>query len=1367
MRFSHSLRSLGLVAVLGLCVLGGQLMTPVHARSVTSGWQPAVSGSGGFAGAVNAISIDPRNAQIIVIGTDTGGLWRTTDGGTTWQSVTTSAGPWQINSIARHPITKDTLYAGGPTGLLRSTDNGITWLSVTPTSTVSNCVTNPTPRFYIDTVAISPDGLTLLTAIGDSTSDSPGIRRSVDGGLTWTQTLCTSQDANDVAFSSSGRAIALQDLTDTANNRGLVTSTNGAAPWARPNGFKDIFRRVVFAPGDPNVVYALGFQLYRSQDAGVTLSATSTKAFSVEQSSSQYALWVDPTNSNVIVTGDTDFYRSTDGGGTFAQISDWTTSPQTPGVNARTAVSDPGFNGTTNTRVFVGTSTGIFRVDDIYAATPVWTPLNNGLAAASFMSVAAAPNGSLLAVTPGSLALTQPANLGAVTRVARQAVVRVPASGTGSTTTWLAANQTGSDIQIILVAPHPRTISVDSVDGSVVFVANGPTYSVFRSLDGGASFAKLTVPASFTNQHGTFTFNFGLPDPTDRTRMVLFYMSPGITGQGLYRSLDATSATPTWTKLAAPVDTFGRYFDAAFDPADSSQLWVGGSNANGLTFRSSSDFTAASPTFADFAAFPTSFVGLQVNRVTRSASNGRVGCVQGTIGDATVASSPRQFFCTSDAGVTWTRRADPGVLATDITTDPFNPSIMFVASATGVYQTTDGGVTWAQNSPLASFPVSSFAWRGHTLVAATLGRGLWTLDTNTLMTASPSTLRFEASKAGAGGPFTAVTSPQTVTVSFAGTSSGWTAAANQPWVKLSPASGSGNGPFTASIADPTNAINASTSLTAVITVTPTDTTIAAAQVTVSLVVDQTGASTAPAFGSFDTPADGAVSLSGAIAVTGWALDDIGVNRVELYRNCVEAIDRSRGACGAPASGLAPNYVYLGVGNFVTGARPDVEAAYGTQPQASRAGWGYLLLTNELPHQTSGAVVGGQGTYVLTAVAVDQEGHKTVLGTKTITLDNDHATAPFGAIDTPDPGGTIPGTVAPFNDPNTYPNFGWAVTQAGKCIDVTSTASYGVQIDGVSRPLTLNTNWVAGLSRSDIASSFSGLCNTANAGAVYYIHPSALGLAAGLHTLAWTVTDSAGKTAGIGSRFFSLVNSAGADVPSPVVASSAAMLAIATRSLSAAIGPDDHQPFTTIVDGAVRVPSTSRVVIDLGGPVQAGAQVVNGATRALPPGSTLDAANGRFYWQPIVGFLGAFDFVFTTADGRVPVTITLVDPSLFAGRGLEMVIDLPVANSAIDGSLRVAGWALDPRSLSGSGIDTIHVWAYRRDVDDVAPQFLGVAALGGLRPDVEQIYGPQFDATGFELSTGALASGTYDLVVYGWSARTGGWEDARVVRVVVK
>jgi hypothetical protein len=98
---------------------------------------------------------------------------------------------------------------------------------------------------------------------------------------------------------------------------------------------------------------------------------------------------------------------------------------------------------------------------------------------------------------------------------------------------------------------------------------------------------------------------------------------------------------------------------------------------------------------------------------------------------------------------------------------------------------------------------------------------------------------------------------------------------------------------------------------------------------------------------------------------------------------------------------------------------------------------------------------------------------------------------------------------------------------------------------------------------------------------------------------------------------------------------------------------------------------------------------------------------------------------------------------------------------------VTGWAIDPKAFAGSGIRHVHVWAQRRDVPGVAPEFLGAAALGFARPDVAADFGAQFANAGFGQTSPTLEPGEYDITAYVWNERTGRWEDARTARVAVR
>ena len=242
----------------------------------------------------------------------------------------------------------------------------------------------------------------------------------------------------------------------------------------------------------------------------------------------------------------------------------------------------------------------------------------------------------------------------------------------------------------------------------------------------------------------------------------------------------------------------------------------------------------------------------------------------------------------------------------------------------------------------------------------------------------------------------------------------------------------------------------------------------------------------PPFGVVDTPSNGVANVTGALAVTGWALDDAGVQSVEIWRDAVAA---------EPAGQF-----FLGTASFVEGARPDVAAAYPGVPGNTRAGWGFLLLTNMLPNA-------GNGAYVLHVRATDGDGNQTALGSRTISCTNATATKPFGTIDTPAQGGIASGSG--------YVVFGWALTPQPGTIP-TNGSTIWVYVDGVPRGHPVYDQY-----RSDIASLFPGYANTD--GAVGYFVLDTTTLSNGLHTLAWSVTDNLGRTEGLGSRYFQVQN----------------------------------------------------------------------------------------------------------------------------------------------------------------------------------------------------------------------------------------------------
>src|SRR6185436_1116162 len=92
-------------------------------------------------------------------------------------------------------------------------------------------------------------------------------------------------------------------------------------------------------------------------------------------------------------------------------------------------------------------------------------------------------------------------------------------------------------------------------------------------------------------------------------------------------------------------------------------------------------------------------------------------------------------------------------------------------------------------------------------------------------------------------------------------------------------------------------------------------------------------------GTIDSPANNVTGVTGAIPVTGWAVDDIGIKQVTIWRDTV----------AGETSSAANGKIFIGNATQVDGARPDVDASFNA-PFDYKAGWGYMLLTNMLPSQ---------------------------------------------------------------------------------------------------------------------------------------------------------------------------------------------------------------------------------------------------------------------------------------------------------------------------------------------------------------------------------------------------------------------------------
>jgi Leucine-rich repeat (LRR) protein len=360
------------------------------------------------------------------------------------------------------------------------------------------------------------------------------------------------------------------------------------------------------------------------------------------------------------------------------------------------------------------------------------------------------------------------------------------------------------------------------------------------------------------------------------------------------------------------------------------------------------------------------------------------------------------------------------------------------------------------------------------------------------------------------------------------------------------------------------------------------------------------------FGTFETPIHGS-TVAGSIPVTGWVLDDVGVQSVKIYREEGSAL------------------IYIGDGIQVEGARPDVAADYPTYPDNTRAGWGYMLLSNFLPNA-------GNGTFTLHAIATDVVGKATTLGTKTITCDNENAVKPFGAIDTPIQGGSASG--------DSFTNWGWVLTPNPNSIPMDG-STINVWVDGLNIG-----NPTYNIYREDIAVLFPGYANSD--GAIGHFSLDTSGYTTGVHTIYWTATDSGGNSDGIGSRYFSIQNTCSGSSVNKVPGETS-QVSINSLGELMDLPVDSFEPINirkgygrniqpriiypdAMGISRIEIKELERIELHLSN-ADSGYLIAGNKLHPLPVGSTLDKTNGTFSWIPGPGFLGEYSMVFVEKNNN--------------------------------------------------------------------------------------------------------------------------------------
>jgi photosystem II stability/assembly factor-like uncharacterized protein len=331
------------IGIVGIALAAGASVLPQISDKSTPGPFDRLRfreiGPASMAGRIDDFAVLESNPAVFYVATATGGLWKTVNNGTTFETVFAGESTSSIGDVAVAPADANLVWIGTGEnnnrqssswgdGLYRSADGGRTWknMGLRESRHVARIIVDPVDHDVVYAAALG----SLWGPGGDR-----GVFKTADGGLTWTKSLTTDDDTG-----------ATELVMDPSNNKVLYAATyqrrratwgfNGGGPgsaiykttdagrsWTKltvglPDGPKgriglDIYRR------NPNVVYAriehaTESGVYRSDDAGATwrkLSSVNPRPMYFSQ------IRVDPqSDSRVYVLG-VQLHVSDDGGRTF------------------------------------------------------------------------------------------------------------------------------------------------------------------------------------------------------------------------------------------------------------------------------------------------------------------------------------------------------------------------------------------------------------------------------------------------------------------------------------------------------------------------------------------------------------------------------------------------------------------------------------------------------------------------------------------------------------------------------------------------------------------------------------------------------------------------------------------------------------------------------------------------------------------------------------------------------------------------------------------------------------------------------------------------------------------------------------------